>query len=193
MAPRKTRAPLVAAANDPDLDPDPLEQSPPEKVVETTELLENILSFLPLQALLTCRKLSKRVKSVIDGSLVLRETMFLRPTCVPREAWRLGSEMDAYGKGIISVRPVAGMVPLPGEDIDRLRTFHSTTHVTPTPAKLNPIFPDRRKRTPDAFNPCDERNYVFTSDILHHIGTGNLNRQDSNLDMYLTQPPCRQA
>jgi hypothetical protein len=191
MAPKRRRAPLVAAANDPD--PDLLDQSPSEKVVETTELLENILSFLPLKALLTCRKLSKRVKSVIDGSLVLREAMFLRPTRVPRKAWRLDPEIDGSGKGITSVRPVVGMIPLPDEAAGDLRTPHPSPHVIRTPAILNPIFPSRKERTPDVDGSRDVCDYVATGDMLHHIGKGNLNRQDIVLDMYLTQPPCRQA
>jgi hypothetical protein len=175
------------------LSPQPTTPTPLEKVVDTMELLENILSFLPLKALLTCRKLSKRVKSVIDGSLVLREKMFLRPTRVPREAWRLDPEIDGSGKGITSVRPVVGIIPLPDEAAGDLRTTHATPHVIRTPAILNPIFPSRKEHTTDVDDSRDECDYVYTGDMFHHIGKDSLNRQDIVLDMYLTQPPCRQA
>jgi hypothetical protein len=168
-------------------------RSPREKVLETTEILEIILSFLPLESLLTCRQLSNRVKDDIDGSLLLRETMFLRPTRVPREAWRLDPEIDGSGEGITSVRPVAGMIPLPGIATGYMQALQPTPHMIRTPAILNPIFPNRRYRAPHLFDSRDQCDCVLTSDIVRHIGKGNTDRQDRILDMYLTQPPCRQA
>ena len=195
MVSRRKRAPLVRAANDPE--PELPKQTPREKVIGTTELLESILSFLPLKDLLRCRQLSKRVKDVIDGSIVLRETMFLHPTRVPREAWRLDPEFKGHSEGITSVRPAAGMVPLPGRDAVHLQG--PSPHAIRTPAILNPIFPDRRDRVPDDDDSSrdeyssDQCDTVHTSDVVFRKGTGDLNRQDINLDMYLTQPPCRQA
>jgi hypothetical protein len=168
-------------------------QSPQEKLVDTTELLEHILSFLPTKGLIACRKLSKRVKGVIDGSLVLREKMLLRPTRAAREAWRLDPEIDGSGKGITSVRPVAGMVPLPGRNIGHLQTHYATPHATRTPAILNPIFGYKTERMPDLYDSRDECDSASTGDTIHHIGKLHLDRQSSILDMYLTQPPCRQA
>jgi len=183
MAPRRRRAPLICAANDPD--PESSEQCPQEKVVETTELLENILSYLPTKGLLACRELLKRFKGVIDGSFILRETMFLRPTRAASEAWRL----NAPAKGFHSVRPVAGMIPLAGENTHhQLKPSPPMPHLTRTPAILNPIFPFKPnhgfRREPD---------WIYTSDIVHRISRGSPNQQDRHLDMYLTQPPCRQV
>lgn len=166
---------------------------PRENVLETTELMEKILSYLPLRELLVCRDLSKRVKRIIDDSPLLKETMFLRPTRAQRQAWRLPAEIDGSGKGITSVRPVSGMVPLPG-GIDHLSPRYPMPHETRTPAVLNPIFPDRLSRTLDGLYSRDMCDHVFTADILHHIeSAGDLTRPGSVLDMYLTQPPCRQA
>jgi hypothetical protein len=185
MAPKRKRAPPARAAND--TDSELIEQSPRDKVVATTELLENILSYLPTKDLLTYRKLSKRVKGIIDGSLILRETMFLRPTRAAREAWRL----DVVGKGFHSVRPVAGMIPMSGDNTRGLRIarhLQNTTHLlnarrsqktsprmphlTRTPAILNPLFPfvlDDGSR--------DEPDYICTNDIIHRVRGGNPNQQ----------------
>ena len=168
-------------------------RTPQERVAGITELVENILSSLPLKDLLTCREVSKKVKSDIDGSLPLRETMFLHPTRVAREAWRLDPEIYRSGKGITSVRPVAGMIPFLGNASGHLTTPHPTPHTIRTPANLNPIFPNRRDRAPDLYDSRDECDYIDTSEIVHRIGAGHPNQQDNVLDMYLTQPPCRQA
>jgi hypothetical protein len=167
-------------------------RTPREEVLGITELVENILSYLPLKDLLSCREVSKKAKTDIDGSLPLRETMFLHPTHA-REAWRLDPEIDGSGKGITSVRPVAGMIPFLGNAIGHLTALHPTPHMICTPAVLNPIFPNERERIPELYESSDECDHLCTSDIVHRIGTGYSNRQDSVSDMYLTQPPCRQA
>jgi hypothetical protein len=162
-------------------------------VLETTETLEIILSFLPTMELFTCRRISRKVKDVIDGSLALREKMFLHPTRAAREAWRLDPEIDGSGKGITSVRPVVGMIPFLWNPAGHQQWFHPTPHVIRTPAILNPIIPYKTDRIPDLYESRDECDHFYTSDIVHRIGTGSPNRQDGILDMYLTQPPCRQA
>lgn len=170
------------------------ETGPPEtpcrKVLGTTELLEHILSFLPGRKLFVCRGLSSNFKGVIDGSHLLKEAMFLRPTRAPRQAWRLDPNADGSGKRITGVRPVAGMVPLPGKETGHLQPFGAASHTIRTPAALNPIFSMAIERARDS---QEYFGHITTDEILHHIKTGHLDRQDSILDMYLTQPPCRQA
>ena len=162
-------------------------------MLETTETLEQILFFLPVMDVFTCRRLSSRVKDVINGSLALREKMFLHSTRAAREAWRLDPEIDGSGKGITSVRRVVGMIPFNGNLAGHQQWSPATPHVIRTPAILNPIILNRTDRIPDLYESRDDCDYFFASDIVHRIETGGPNRQDGILDMYLTQPPCRQA
>jgi hypothetical protein len=120
----------------------------------------------------TCRRLSSRVKDVINGSLALREKMFLHPTRAAREAWRLDPEIDGSGKGITSVRPVVGMIPFNGNPADHQRWSDPTPHVIRTPAILNPIISNRTDRIPDLYESRDVCDYFFASDIVHRIDTG---------------------
>lgn len=152
----------------------PETRTPQERVVGITELVENILSYLPLKDLLTCREVSKKVKTDIDGSLPLRETMFLHPTRAAKEAWRLDPEIDGSGKGITSVRPVAGMIPFLGNATGHLTALHPTPHMIRTPVVLNPIFPnERERRISELYESRDECDHLCTSDIVHRIGTGD--------------------
>ena len=50
-----------------------------QAVVETTELLENILFFLPLYSLVTCQRVCKQFQALIGSSVVLQTELFRRP------------------------------------------------------------------------------------------------------------------
>jgi hypothetical protein len=55
------------------------DQSPVHKTLETPELLEQILSFVPSLDLCHARRTSQTFRNVIDHSLVLQKNLFLRP------------------------------------------------------------------------------------------------------------------
>lgn len=49
------------------------------RVINTTELLEEILINLPVQDLLLSQRVSKHFKAVIDGSIILQRALFFLP------------------------------------------------------------------------------------------------------------------
>jgi hypothetical protein len=72
------------------------------RVLETEELLEGILSFLPFKNLFYVRRVSKRWAGLIDRSANLQQKMFLRPRDLP-ELWAVDRRhrpgANSYRKG----------------------------------------------------------------------------------------------
>ena len=56
------------------------------KVVDITELLENILLYLPLRTLLCSERVSKQFQDVIKGSPNIRQALFVEPLSKPTHA-----------------------------------------------------------------------------------------------------------
>jgi hypothetical protein len=65
-----------------------VQDTPRESVFGTAELLENILSFLPVKNVFCVQSVSRTWSSVIGSSVTLQQKMFLRPRDRP-ELWIL--------------------------------------------------------------------------------------------------------
>jgi hypothetical protein len=61
-------------------------------VFETTEILENILSFLPAKNIFGVRRVSRLWNDIIAASIRLQEKMFLRLDNKPQEMWTVDEE-----------------------------------------------------------------------------------------------------
>jgi hypothetical protein len=74
-------------------------------VFGTCELLEGVLSYLPLKDLFVLQRVSKQWGKVIAASPQLQEKMFLRlQSNIPQETWVI----DNLGEPSISSRPLNG-------------------------------------------------------------------------------------
>lgn len=54
-----------------------------DKVINTTELLENILLFVNLRTLLCSKRVSRQFWDAIDGSITIQKALFFRPLSYP--------------------------------------------------------------------------------------------------------------
>ena len=61
--------------------------APRKATFETTELLENILSFLPPKTLFGVQRVSRKFKDVIEKSIRLQQKMFLRSCSGEKQRW----------------------------------------------------------------------------------------------------------
>jgi hypothetical protein len=187
----------------------PKSQIPKQRVFETYELTEHILSFLPPRDIFVCQRISKAFKDVIDDSHKLQELMFLRLTRTPRQTWQLeslDSQINGHGEGITSVDPAAGAVllKLPRGHVSQVQRFVKP-HLTLTPAIMNPmllrslVFNDR-ERNPDTWSPNEcgyimlmPGKYILCGSLKIKNILRDFKQHWSLLDTYLTDPPCRQA
>jgi hypothetical protein len=176
---------------------------PKLKVFETTELIENILSFLQPKEIISCKRLSRTIRNVVDGSSLLKDLMFLRTDrapAAPQQFWRMAVRTDGHGRGITSVRPMSGLLESP---YFTPTSFEAGVYPnrTRTPAIMNPTFRpsplfESRQNDPDAYHGCTAIDHItFSPD---HLGVERFQFQDlkahwSLMDMYLTNPPCLEA
>lgn len=69
-----------------------------EKVLETNELLENILVRLPFKKLLLAQRVCKQWNAPIKGSLRLQRALFMTPVPVPGGSLMLRNGCEFRGK-----------------------------------------------------------------------------------------------
>lgn len=189
----------------------PKSQIPKQKVFQTYELTEHILSFLPPRDIFVCQRISKTFKTVTDDSHALQELMFLRRTGAPRQTWQianLDTKIDGHGQGITSVDPAArvALLKFPRVHVPHVQHFVKP-HLTLTPAIMNglllrsPAFNDRERNLDTlSRNKCDY--IMLMPEFCILCGPKCLKRKNilsdfkqdwSLLNTYLTNPPCRRA
>lgn len=141
-----------------------------EEVFETTELMEHIISFLPMKKIFNVQRVSKRWNDVIAASPGIQEKMFLRLKTTPKdmyEARKLG-RVDA-GQS----KPGSGMIA------------DMVTVVAPNPELRYDEF-------------CRMRRFGVTclthgNSVVLRWGPAPIRECLSLLDTYISDPPCKVA
>ena len=85
-----------------------VEGSSAAKVFGISELLENVLLFLPLRELLCAKEVSTHFKATINTSLKIRQALFLEPLCSPtqKQSERLKVSKPAQDETTIFFNPL---------------------------------------------------------------------------------------
>jgi len=139
------------------------------KVLETTELLEHIISFLPMKKIFTIQRVSKQWRDVIATSPSIEEKMFLRLKITPKET----CEPSALGWSTNGLQRVRRPPP-------SLLTLVS----------LNP------ELRPDPL--CKNQRFGLTCAghgrrVMVQWGPTPIKRCHSLFDTYISDPPCKNA
>lgn len=88
-----------------------------QRVFETTELLEHVISFLPMKKIFTIQSVSKQWRDVIATSPSIHEKMFLRlkttpkETCDPHEVDWLNRVLQRRGRPVPSTFTLVSLHP----------------------------------------------------------------------------------
>ena len=165
-------------------------------VFGTCELLEDILSYLPLKDLFVVQRVSRQWSGVISGSPVLQENMFLRlKSTAPKETW--------FGVGIPTISDLTtwtGYHPLSSGRYVHVMTgdvigFRRLENSSTTHKKLY---------MPTTLNPVLQMSHPLQSTLQHlsdgkreavsfRIRSSALNKRSSLWNMYISDPPCRKV
>lgn len=146
-----------------------------QAVLDTNELLEGILSFLPPIQLFADQRVCKRWRDVIASSPGLQKKMFLRVDEVPRETWEL----------------MADYYDVDGSPRIDLRRCDSGTATWPwrlvTPTSLSPLLETTNydDEEEEEMSTYDKNCVAFRLTCDLAIGS-----RSSVLDTYFSNPPC---
>ena len=80
------------------------QQSASDKVIDITELLENILLFLPLRSLLIAKRVSTRFSDTITHSTKIQQALFLGPHPVVNDSSKYSSARGRAGQAKIPMK-----------------------------------------------------------------------------------------
>jgi hypothetical protein len=159
-------------------------------VFGTCELLEDILSYLPLKSLFVVQRVSRQWSGVISGSPVLQENMFLRlKSTAPKETWFSASTITfdhhhrLHSGGSVKV--------IQGDPTSFRRLENSSTT-------------NKKLYMPTALNPVLQMSHPLQSTLQHlsdgkreavsfRIRSSALNKRSSLWNMYISDPPCRKV
>jgi hypothetical protein len=102
------------------------------QVLQTNELLESILAFLPPRNLFVVQRVSKSWRALIAGSPTIQRKMMLRLEELPRQTWRIVYDQTIRRMRMcrVDVDPTL-TIPPPSHDHRRIRR-------TATPVSLSP-------------------------------------------------------
>jgi hypothetical protein len=152
-------------------------------VFDTNELLENILSFLPLKKLFVLQNVSRQWRGVIVASPGLQEKMFLRPlSATTKETWILdGCDKVGLKKGLHEYLQHVGR---PGRL--KLRRFDGSR--TPDGGLLIPIIPDPILEFTD-WRTATGRAFMGVDMLPIRVHPTVLRNHSSLLKMYISDPP----
>lgn len=151
---------------------------PRRAALTTTEILENVLSFLPPKNIFSVQRVCRQWKDVIDSSPAIQEKMFLRLQNKAPETWRLTEENDQPRM----VKVPAGAI---GDDV-----LHGDWYSHPmgsyyTPVTLNPFL-----RLRASCFTIDERLYRFVSEDAELRHRSQFGQHPSYMQTHITDPPC---
>lgn len=165
-------------------------------VFGTCELLEDILSYLPLKDLFVVQRVSRQWSGVISGSPVLQENMFLRlKSTAPKETW--------FGVGILTISDLTtwtGYHPLSSGryvhvmtgDVIGFRRLEnsSTTHKKLyMPTTLNPVLQMSHPLQPT----LKRLAFCKQEAVSIRVRSSALHEKSSLWDMYISDPPCQKV
>jgi hypothetical protein len=154
-------------------------------VFGTCELLEGVLSYLPLKDLFVLQRVSKQWGKVIAASPQLQEKMFLRlQSKIPKETWVIDSLgespfdvfMESHASFMLRTRKLEfRLAKTPSSEAKRLYT----------PITLSPALQILRSclKTPQRVLGSRERASIS-------VRRAELDEHSSLCEMYLSDPPC---
>jgi hypothetical protein len=158
-----------------------------QAVLNTTELLENILSYLPFQDLFVLQRVSRQLGAAITAAPGLQQKMFLRPqSATLKETWALeGDEKlgmnNRHHRGSLKFRRV-----------DNSQTTVDSRYHPRIPITLNPALAILGLLNLDAR--AVERAFVSGREIVRVLCHPAAVREHSSfLNMLVSDPPCRVA
>lgn len=157
-------------------------------VFETSELLEQILSFLPMKNIFGVRRVSKYWNDVVASSIQLQEKMFLRVRDEPREFW-IAEVKDRIGAN--NYRVVFDFVNNKQFKLRRIDRPEDSRQRLGTMVTMNPMLQPGCTELSCAtrmyiWGGRELANYIGWVDAFQHGGSSLWNT-------YLTDPPCHKA
>lgn len=169
-------------------------RSSTEKVLKTTELLENIISFLPMRQILGKARVSRKWKSVIDHAPSIHSSLFLRPH---------SDEVIAPAYYMLPGYPEDSLKKSAPPTSTRLPVYHASIHFNPLIGeKSDDAFPFEIHTAPEQQHRIHSehlRDHVFVpvvgrysrAFVRQHFGrTSRLIQSESSWRrMFLTSPP----
>jgi hypothetical protein len=163
-------------------------------VLSTTELLEQILSFLPFKKIFITQQVSKYWKEVIADSRDIQQKLFNRLSAKPRELWALFEREYRYSDTeSAETRRFTGLQEYSMRKVDQPEHYvfpHTFLIVDLNPMMTMDTGPFARRQLP-AFKGTF-RDYANTR--KEKIGyTGTFAALKQRATMYLSDPPCLNA
>lgn len=173
VIPRKPVGSVPYPRNDQDMTNPNKARSASQNVFETTELLEQIISYLPMKKIFTVQSVSHHWKNTIGASPGLQQRMWLRIKPGPIETWPAWQFCLAIFDWKAIINPERSI---------RFETI--------TPVAVNPGF-----RLDEG---CWTRNLGINhleheGKVVLHWGPAKIRQQFSFLDTFITDPPCKTA
>jgi hypothetical protein len=168
----------------------PSDHSAPLAVFGTYELLEDVLSYLPLKDLFILQRVSKQWSKVIADSPRLQEHMFLRlPSATPKETWfGVGVRDSPYTHDI----PSGGYLEVPAGDpigFRRVKNSSTTYKKLYRPTTLNPVF----QMSHPHHSTLKRLAHGQREAVSIRVRLDALYERSSLWKMYVTNSPCQSA
>jgi len=180
-------------------------------VFTTSELLENVLSYLPPQQLFSLQRVSQQWRGVIAGFPGLQEKMFLRQSATPIESWTL--ENYEYPRSLGSIGSIGSTIlyrrHLRRVGMPRFRRSDGskTMRGKLLSLTLNPIFSladcspmsysgamlyhNHRALVVTGMSAIERSCIAFSDHVSIRIRPGALRVDSSLRNVYFSDPPCR--
>lgn len=157
-------------------------------VLNTPELLENILLHLPLKQILLVQRVSKQFHRTIEGSSLIRRALFMQPSTQVNQLWMMdcppAQEEDNYiilhSRASCMITNIANGLPLGAEAPSALTTFRPVVMNSVLFVQDGPSCPFRRMVFPPAV-------------LIVDIDWMRIKPSSSCLKMLITQQPVRRA
>jgi hypothetical protein len=155
-----------------------------QAVLNTTELLENILSYLPFQDLFVFQRVSRQWGAAISAAPGLQQKMFLRPqSATLKETWALEGD-DKLG---VYYERLAGV----------LKFHHVNSSQTTLDSRYSPRIPITLNPALGLLNldaPAVERAFKGGREVVRvFCRPAAVRKHSSFLKMLVSDPPCRVA
>lgn len=147
------------------------------RVFGTTELLEQIICYLPMKKVINVQRVAKQWKNVIAGSPSIQEKLFTRRESEGQEIWVL-----------VKRRPVRGPIY---DRPKRVETLPPPGTLVLTPVTLNPMFHETRTwREPNGFRfPISSMPDEISISFCAWANALRYNESCTS-NMFVTDPPC---
>jgi len=175
-------------------------EAPRRAALDTTEILENVLSFLPNRKIFIIQRVCRRWRDVIAGSPDIQQKLFLQLRGQASEIWVSTNRrvsLDNPNASNFDIRSVEKKLRTisPTELQSELNAqawgpVNRTELQLFTPVTLNPLLrcPALVRRHVEEDNFEDSAVFSTREDLAHLANNGSVIRS-----MFITDPPCREV